>query len=84
MESKITIKNNGRKLRNVEIVFLKRISGNGEVLVTLDLDYKPNLFRYFTVDCLSITHKTWIASDGMSKFIVKLRNQVTGHYLPNI
>ena len=85
MENKeIIIRINGKKQRNMEVVFMKRISGNGEVLIQLDLDYKPTLFHEFSVHCLSITHKTWIATDSMSTFIVKLRSKVTGHYLPNV
>ena len=75
----MTITQEGKTFENTEMEIMYRISNCGTMLIPFG-DYVPKLFIDFTVHCLSITHKTWVASDGMSTYIVKLKNN--GEYLP--
>lgn len=58
-----------------ELVFLKRISLSGERLVKV----RKNMACYndtnFTLTCLSVTNKLWIAS-GFFTYIVKLKSDI--------
>jgi hypothetical protein len=76
LEPKIIIRNQyNETFSDKKIKFIKRIDNDGESLITLETDYIPpiigeTIFRI--TGCLSITFKRWIATDGMSTYIVEL------------
>ena len=58
-----------------ELHFISRISGDGKKLENIENEEVPEHLNQevFTMNCLSITNQTFIAS-GMSSYVVRLKN----------
>lgn len=59
-----------------ELEFIGRIANDGSKIEPskVPTDTGADLEVEYTLRRLSITHMTWIASNGMSTYIVKLKN----------
>jgi hypothetical protein len=73
MRNKIVLKNlGGEKIRNKQLEFLHQINGSGETIeknIAHPIIVGKTTFYVFS---LSLTHKTHIATDRMSSYIVRL------------
>ena len=72
----------GRKLKNHTLKFLSRIDNDGSSLIPITEPIEFNTPTKYKVHCLSITHKKWIASDGMSTYIVEIIENETKKKIP--
>jgi len=62
----------GKKLKHHKLHFLARIDNTGGKLIKFKKQPDYFITEKFTVFCLSITHKKWIATDRMSTYIVEI------------
>lgn len=76
----------GKKLKNHSIKFLKRINNDGSNLIDIKSQPKKICINAETVkiNCLSITHKKYIAFFRGSSYIVEVIDNETGEKLPYI
>jgi len=73
----------GKKLKHHKLHFLSRINNDGKTLIPFK--EQPDFFTHekFKVFCLSITHKKWVATDGMSTYIVEIIDTNTDNKIPS-
>lgn len=73
----------GKKLKHHKLWFLSRIDNDGKSLI--EIKQQPDYFinDKFKIFCLSITNKTWVATNGMSTYIVELIDVKAHKKLPN-
>lgn len=79
--------NDGRFVTGKRIKFISRIANDGTEMIKYKDGEQPSMFgtSEIVVNCLSITHKRWIATDGMSCYIVELQDTpVTNTALENM
>ena len=64
---------NGKQLLGKDLIFISRIQANGHSvgIIDDDMDYEDD--TRFTLQSLSVTHGTWIASES-SSYVVRLKN----------
>ncbi len=72
-EDVIIIRNkDGKMLHDVTLNFVSRINNDGESMVQHGEQPVVIGETDFTIFCLSMTHKKWIATDGMAVYIAEL------------
>jgi hypothetical protein len=72
-KDEIVVKNQeGKILHDVKLKFVSRINNAGDVMLPMDKEPVVIGRTEFVIHCLSISNKKWIATDGMSTYIVEL------------
>lgn len=72
----------GKKIKGCTIKFLSRINNDGESIIK-DIEQPAIIGRQdYTIFCLSISQKKWIATDRMSTYIVELIEKETNLKFP--
>ena len=64
---------NGKQLLGKDLIFLSRIQGHGGGVDIVEDDMSHDDDTRFTLQSLSVTHGTWIASES-SSYVVRLKN----------
>ena len=73
----------GKEIKGCSINFLSIVNNDGEYLIKHTKSPIIIGEEKFTVFCLSISNKKWIATDGIRTYITELSDKKTGVKLPD-